>query len=200
MDGTPSIRISNSHDRRYPSHSPSSSSRLSPHHPAHAPASPMSIPNAAQEPQVPPALPPPAHIYEELTPQAQQKEWIFFNKEYLDQHWTDFGKAATVRPGSSLLGGNRSHSGSDGEEHEIDAARRGSSMSTVTAPHRNSEAMIDPCDKDELSRIAGYRCVFMSFSYTSREALSLRSLSSLTCLYLVLVADHNACLCYKMPC
>ena len=51
----------------------------------------MSIPHPAQDsPSVPPPLPPPTHLYEDLTPQAQQKEWNFFNKEYLDQHWTDF--------------------------------------------------------------------------------------------------------------
>ncbi|CAD0089157.1 unnamed protein product [Aureobasidium vineae] len=90
-----------------------------------------------------------------LTPQAQQKEWIFFNKEYVDQHWTDFGKAATVRPGSSLLGGNKSQEDGHAQHHEGDASRRGSSMSTITAPHRNSEAMIDPCDNDD-SKLSGY--------------------------------------------
>lgn len=111
-------------------------------------------------------MPPPTHIYEDLTPQAQQKEWIFFNKDYVDQHWTDFGKAATVRPGSSLLGGKKSHPGSDVDEHiqnEIDAVRRGSSLTTVTVPHRNSEAMVDPCDKDDASKLSGYRCVILLF-------------------------------------
>lgn len=128
----------------------------------------MSIPHAAQDsPSVPPPLPPPANLYEDLTPQAQQKEWIFFNKEYVDQHWTDFGKAATVRPGSSLLGGNKSHTADQGDGHtqhqEADASRRGSSMSTVAPPHRNSEAMIDPCDNDD-SKLSGYRCVVLPFS------------------------------------
>jgi hypothetical protein len=129
----------------------------------------MSIPHAAQDsPSVPPPLPPPANLYEDLTPQAQQKEWIFFNKEYVDQHWTDFGKAATVRPGSSLLGGNKSHTADQGDahsqHHEADASRRGSSMSTIAPPsHRNSEAMIDPCDNDD-SKLSGYRCVVLPFS------------------------------------
>lgn len=168
MDRTPAIRIhSHCHDHRY--RSPPPPSRHSPQQPLHAPASPMSIPHAAQDsPSVPPPLPPPTHLYEDLTPQAQQKEWNFFNKEYLDQHWTDFGKAATVRPGSSLLGGNKSQSrhqpGKASQQHEADASRRGSSMSTVTAPpHRNSEAMIDPCDNDE-SKSSGYRCVVLPFS------------------------------------
>jgi hypothetical protein len=169
MDGTPSIRVhshSHCHDNHY--RSPPSHSRHSPQQSLHAPASPMSIPHAAQDsPSVPPPLPPPTHLYEDLTPQAQQKEWNFFNKEYLDQHWTDFGKAATVRPGSSLLGGNRSHPGQQGGEHpqhhEVDASRRGSSMSTVTVPHRNSEAMIDPCDSEE-AKSSGYRCVILPLS------------------------------------
>lgn len=167
MDGTPSIRVhSHCHDNRY--RSPPSHSRHSPQQSLHAPASPMSIPHAAQDsPSVPPPLPPPTHLYEDLTPQAQQKEWNFFNKEYLDQHWTDFGKAATVRPGSSLLGGNKSHPGNQGGDHshhhELDASRRGSSMSTVTVPHRNSEAMIDPCDSEE-AMLSGYRCVILPSS------------------------------------
>jgi hypothetical protein len=166
MDRTPSIRI-HSHCLDNRCQSPPSHSRHSPQHSLHAPASPMSIPHAAQDsPSVPPPLPPPTHLYEDLTPQAQQKEWNFFNKEYLDQHWTDFGKPATVRPGSSLLGGNKSHSADHGGEHsqhhEPDASRRGSSMSTVTVPHRNSEAMIDPCDSDEAK--PGYRCVILPFS------------------------------------
>ncbi|KAL2033008.1 hypothetical protein VTO58DRAFT_106180 [Aureobasidium pullulans] len=171
MCGTPSIRI-NSHDHRY--HSPPSNSRHSPHHSLHAPASPMAIQSRAQESPVPPALPPPRDVFtDDMTPQAQQKEWMFFNKEYVDQHWTDFGKAATVRPGSSLLGGNKAHQGSEGDDHtqhEIDASRRGSSMSTVTAPHRNSEAMIDPCEKDE-SKLSGYRL-------QSERQLEQRSLST----------------------
>ncbi|CAD0109145.1 unnamed protein product [Aureobasidium uvarum] len=167
MDGTPSIRIhSHSHDHRY--HSPPPLSRHSPQHPLHAPASPMSIPHATQDsPSVPPPLPPPTNLYEDLTPQAQQKEWIFFNKEYVDQHWTDFGKAATVRPGSSLLGGNKSQEDGHVQHHEADASRRGSSMSTITAPHRNSEAMIDPCDNDD-AKLSGY----------SERQLEQRSLST----------------------
>ncbi|KAG9951624.1 hypothetical protein KCU85_g2612, partial [Aureobasidium melanogenum] len=135
----------------------------------------MSIPHAAQDsPSVPPPLPPPANLYEDLTPQAQQKEWIFFNKEYVDQHWTDFGKAATVRPGSSLLGGNKSHTPDQGDSHsqhhEADASRRGSSMSTIAPPHRNSEAMIDPCDNED-SKLSGYRL-------QSERQLEQRSLST----------------------
>ncbi|KAG9918954.1 hypothetical protein KCV05_g10850, partial [Aureobasidium melanogenum] len=136
----------------------------------------MSIPHAAQDsPSVPPPLPPPANLYEDLTPQAQQKEWFFFNKEYVDQHWTDFGKAATVRPGSSLLGGNKSHTADQGDghsqHHEADASRRGSSMSTIAPPsHRNSEAMIDPCDNDD-SKLSGYRL-------QSERQLEQRSLST----------------------
>ncbi|KAG9601368.1 hypothetical protein KCV01_g7600, partial [Aureobasidium melanogenum] len=175
MDGTPTIRInSHSHDHRH--RSPPLPSRHSPPHSLHAPASPMSIPHAAQDsPSVPPPLPPPANLYEDLTPQAQQKEWIFFNKEYVDQHWTDFGKAATVRPGSSLLGGNKSHTADQGDghsqHHEADASRRGSSMSTIAPPsHRNSEAMIDPCDNDD-SKLSGYRL-------QSERQLEQRSLST----------------------
>ncbi|KAI4728083.1 hypothetical protein E4T49_04245 [Aureobasidium sp. EXF-10728] len=171
MDGTPSIRIhSHSHDHSY--RSPPPPSRYSPQRSLHAPASPMSIPHATQDsPSVPPPLPPPTNLYEDLTPQAQQKEWIFFNKEYVDQHWTDFGKAATHRPGSSLLGGNKSPGdGHTKQHHEADASRRGSSMSTITAPHRNSEAMIDPCDKDD-SKLSGYRL-------QSERQLEQRSLST----------------------
>lgn len=36
-------------------------------------------------------------------------------------------------------------------------------MSTVAPPHRNSEAMIDPCDNDD-SKLSGYRCVVLPFS------------------------------------
>lgn len=181
MDGTPSIRIhSHCHDPRY--RSPPSNSRHSPQQPLHAPASPMSIPHAAQDsPSVPPPLPPPTHLFEDLTPQAQQKEWNFFNKEYLDQHWTDFGKAATVRPGSSLLGGNKAlphdQGGEHSQHHEADTSRRGSSMSTVTASHRNSEAMIDPCDSDE-AKLSGYRCVISAILFVSNDRAIIASRSS----------------------
>ena len=200
MDGTPSIRIhSHCHDHRY--RSPPSHSRQSPQQPLHAPASPMSIPHSAQDsPSVPPPLPPPTHLYEDLTPQAQQKEWNFFNKEYLDQHWTDFGKAATVRPGSSLLGGNkaqpRDQSGDPSQQHEADASRRGSSMSTVTVPHRNSEAMIDPCDSDE-AKLSGYRCVVLPSSSCCHDrintAISSRHHALVTCLVAHIALTGQPC-------
>jgi hypothetical protein len=130
------------------------------------------MPHAAHDPpQVPPPLPPPTHTYEELTAQAQQKEWTLFNKDYVDQHWTDFANSTAVRPASSLLRGTKAstHYLSDGQDHalqhqhqhELHVARRGSSMSTVTAPpppHGNAEAMVDPCDKDD-SRPSTYRCL-----------------------------------------
>ncbi|CAD0016686.1 unnamed protein product [Aureobasidium pullulans] len=199
MCGTPSIRI-NSHDHRY--HSPPSNSRHSPHRSLHAPASPMAIQSRAQESPVPPALPPPRDVFtDDMTPQAQQKEWMFFNKEYVDQHWTDFGKAATVRPGSSLLGGNKAHQGSEGDDHtqhEIDASRRGSSMSTVTAPHRNSEAMIDPCEKTNQNSLA-IGVLFCHFLHVTLVAYQSRSDQNLKHLPSGLVA-HDAASQYTRAC
>lgn len=162
---TPSIYVSQHH--RFPN---PDQSRLSPPYPSHSPASPMAIPNSTREPQVPPPLPPPKHIDpDDLSPaEGQQKEWQLFNKDYVNQHWTDFGRAGSVKPGSSLLGGKRStSSGPDGEEDahiEIDPARRGSSISTIIPAQRDSEATdaMTPSStekEDGSSRSSNYRYV-----------------------------------------
>lgn len=165
---TPSIYVSQHH--RFPN---SAASPLSPQYPPHSPASPMAIPNSTQDTQVPPPLPPPQHFDPEEFSSAggQQKEWQLFNKDYVNQHWTDFSKAGLVKPGSSLLGGKRSSSGPDGEEdaqNEIDPARRGSSISTVTPAHRESEAMdamaSSSSEKDDgSSRSSNHRYVIFSY-------------------------------------
>lgn len=144
---TPTIRVSQYHRCATSGSSPLQDS---PPYPSHSPASPMSIPNAARDPQVPPPLPPPRHVdYEDLNSPGQQKQWQqFFNKDYVNQHYTDFGREASVKPGSSLLGGEgRSKiQESDNNEHAhsgiIDPAQRESSLSRTTpTPQRGLEGM-----------------------------------------------------------
>ena len=89
----------------------------------------MAVPRA-REP-VPPPLPPPAHIPELYA--GRDPGWQWGN----DPNAADFGKAAWVKPGSSLLGSTmnerrekRQHEGFIHEPYQ--EIRRGSSLSTVT--------------------------------------------------------------------
>ena len=137
----------------------------------------MSISNAARDPPVPPALPPPQHpeIDDDVSI-GQHKGWDWFNKEYVNQHWTDFGQRnAAVKPGSSLLGGKKVGLGVEGGEekanlidNEIDPARRGSSISTVTPAHGGYDSMSDinvSSDKEDASsKPLNYRCVTVPLS------------------------------------
>lgn len=162
----PSICISHLH--RSPS---AQAGRNSPPHCLHTPALPMSIPNTPRATPVPPPLPPPQHPdIDDDAHIGQTKGWDWFNRDYISQHFTDFGKASSVKPGSSLLGGKRHGAGAEADEiaqeHEIDPARRGSSISTVTPIHGAPEVMIDttpPGNKDDLgSRLLNHRCVSTS--------------------------------------
>ena len=121
MPSTPSIRISQ-HQRF---HSPDS-------YPPFSAASPMAIPRAQQP--VPPPLPPPTYIPEISA--GQDPGWRWGN----DPNGADFGRPASVKPGSSLLGGAMKGT-KQGKEHDtatqypLHEARRGSSISTVTLGH-----------------------------------------------------------------
>lgn len=164
---TPSIRVSHHHRYLNPE-----AERHSPPRPSRSPASPMSIPNAPQDPSVPPPLPPPQHPdIDDDGGIGQQKGWDWFNKEYVNQHWTDFGKNnnAAVKPTTSLLGGGKK-TGSNAEveedmnDNEIDPARRGSSISTITpAAHGSSDSMNESAvfadQEDKNSRPLNHRCV-----------------------------------------
>ncbi|KAK5737380.1 hypothetical protein LTR17_006799 [Elasticomyces elasticus] len=114
---TPSIRIS---QHRY---------RSSPTYPSSFASAPMAIPRAQES--VPPPLPPPSYIPELSA--AHDPGWQWGN----DPDSSDFGRAASVKPGSSLLGGSF-HGFKKEHESNIYAlraaadARRGSSISTVT--------------------------------------------------------------------
>ncbi|KAK1816465.1 hypothetical protein LTR12_009147 [Friedmanniomyces endolithicus] len=115
---TPSIRISQHH--RYLSSSTDIPSFASP---------PMAIPRA-QDP-APPPLPPPSYIPDLSA--GHDPGWQWGN----DPNGSDFGRAASVKPGSSLLGDGL-HGFRQEQERSIYAqrtaaeARRGSSISTVT--------------------------------------------------------------------
>lgn len=120
---TPSIRVSQHR-------------RFSPY----ALASPMGIPGAL--PAVPPPLPPPSHIPEISA--GQDPGWQWGN----DPNGIDFGRPASVRPGSSLLGaamsGMRHAKELDGAaQYPHESFRRGSSLSTVT-PNREHEMHDEP--------------------------------------------------------
>lgn len=148
---TPSIRIS--HHQRYAS-PPSYSSNLSANTP-----SPMAVPRA-QEP-VPPPLPPPTIIPELAS--GRDPGWQWGN----DPNSFDFGRAASVKPGSSLLGGSfssRQEKEFDYTRHnEVDDGRRGSSIATITGTRRDHDMTDDNLshsDEDGPSRRASnYRYV-----------------------------------------
>lgn len=118
MSSTPSIRISQHQRFQGPDTYPPFSA-----------ASPMAIPRARQS--VPPPLPPPTYIPELSA--GQDPGWQWGN----DPNGADFGRAASVKPGSSLLG-SAAKSTRQGQEQDsaaqypFDDARRGSSISTVT--------------------------------------------------------------------
>lgn len=120
MPSTPSIRIS-ADPRR------SSPTGYTPFPPSVAP---MAIPRAREIP--PPPLPPPTYIPDILP--GQDPGWAWGN----DPNGVDFGRPASVKAGSSLLGSGpkvmRSLKEQDSAMHyRFNDARRGSSISTITA-------------------------------------------------------------------
>jgi len=110
-------------------------------------ASPMGIPGA-QDP-VPPPLPPPA-IIPELS-SGRDVGWQWGN----DPNSTDFGRPASVRPGSSLLGSSDFRSPQQEKEfdytryHGMNDARRGSSISTVTGTRDHDMTDDNQTNNDE---------------------------------------------------
>ncbi|KAK5114969.1 hypothetical protein LTR85_010007 [Meristemomyces frigidus] len=112
----------------------------------------MAIPRAQEA--VPPPLPPPSYIPGITT--GHDPGWQWGN----DPSGSDFGRAALVKPGSSLLGGaSQGYRSAEKErdfytQHAAGDARRGSSISTVTLGRDHD--MTDPnSDEDgSLSRPA----------------------------------------------
>lgn len=144
---TPEIFVS--HHRRPPRYPPYS-------------ASPMAIPSAHDA--VPPPLPPPRHIPD--LGAGQDPGWQWGN----DPSGADFGRAASVKPGSSLLGGFGQNF-KQGKEHDERThndfdVRRGSSISTVTPVARDADMAEDNFlhnDEDSASRpSSNYRYVLCS--------------------------------------
>ncbi|KAF7189391.1 hypothetical protein HII31_09236 [Pseudocercospora fuligena] len=147
--GTPSIRIEHQRFQSPPHYPPA--------------AAPMAIPRAHEAP--PPPLPPPAFI-PDLAAGQHDPGWQWGN----DPNGSDFGRPASVKPGSSLLGGAVMKGLSSRYEREkeqdqyppycynggVDSLRRGSSVSTVTVTrdHDMAEAgSLTPSDEDgSLSR------------------------------------------------
>jgi hypothetical protein len=148
---TPSIRIS--HHQRYAS--PILYSSVP--HPTGT--SPMAVPRA-QEP-VPPPLPPPTDIPDHAL--GRDTGWQWGN----DPTSLDFGRAVTVMPGSSLLGGKSRGSPQEKEndytrQHGPDDGRRGSSISTIIPAQRDAEMGDDHMshsdeDNNVSQRITNYR-------------------------------------------
>ena len=118
MSSTPSIRIEQHQRYQGPETYPPFSA-----------ASPMAIPRARQP--VPPPLPPPTYIPEISA--GADPGWQWGN----DPNGADFGRPASVKPGSSLLGGaaKSSRQGKEqdfGAQYPLEGTRRGSSISTIT--------------------------------------------------------------------
>ncbi|EME84451.1 uncharacterized protein MYCFIDRAFT_96869, partial [Pseudocercospora fijiensis CIRAD86] len=129
---TPSIRIEHQRFHSPPRYPPA--------------AAPMAIPRTHQAP--PPPLPPPAFI-PHLAAGQHDPGWQWGN----DPNGSDFGRPASVKAGSSLLGGACPPYYCNGG---VDSLRRGSSVSTVTLTrdHDMAEAgSLTPSDEDgSLSR------------------------------------------------
>lgn len=194
MSGIPDITLNH---RRF---------RSSPHYPS-APA-PMTIPRAQEQP-VPPPLPPPSYI--PISPN-HDPGWQWGN----DPNASDFGKSASVKPGSSLLGGAqvRAFGGRAdrdnvaGYTHTTDWARRGSAISTSTTAtitgHINDlveSGSLTPSDDGSMSRPGSdYRYVSLLY-VTLRYACSYFAISkalsvvmkSQTLLVLYSRFDHGCC-------
>jgi hypothetical protein len=121
MSSTPAIRISRDQRRHSPTGFP-------PNFPPST-AAPMAIPRTRD--YVPPPLPPPTWIPEIHS--GQDPGWQWGN----DPSGSDFGKPASVKPGSSLLGSLSKNMRSGKEQdslaqYRFNDARRASSISTVT--------------------------------------------------------------------
>lgn len=142
MSGTPSIRISQ--HQRFSS---------PPRHlslPAIVTAQPMAIPCAREA--VPPPLPPPSHIPEIYA--GHDPGWRWGN----DPNGIDFGRSASVKPGSSLWGAHSMKRSPQDKEHDhrprqsANDLRRGSSISTVTLKQDRDTGINDgdmaPSDED----------------------------------------------------
>lgn len=140
--GTPAIRLEHQRFHRSP--------------PRYSPlATPMAIPRAHEAP--PPPLPPPPFI-PDLAAGHHDPGWQWGN----DPNGSDFGRPASVKPGSSLLGGTMMKGfGRHEKEHDqppaynnnaVDNARRGSSISTVTITRDHYDmaeaGSLTPSDED----------------------------------------------------
>lgn len=166
MPGTPSITISQHHRFASPPRCPPFAASAH-----HASAGPMAIPRAQEA--VPPPLPPPNYI-PEIT-QGHDPGWQWGN----DPNGADFGRPASVKPGSSLLGGAMMRSCRQEKEQDhfpyqsVDDARRGSSISTVTVArdYETPEGMLGPNEEDgSLSRPpSSYR--YVAFFYEHKPIL-----------------------------
>jgi hypothetical protein len=132
---TPAIRVFGSHGVRSQPHSQSV------HHQAPSNARPMAIPNAREQP--PPPLPPPRYIGS--LDIGEDPGWRYGNSRQLGGNAKDNGSLASVKPGSSLLGGGQPDQdyASYGDHYE---SRRGSTMSTSTL--LSSSTLIDPEMRD----------------------------------------------------
>lgn len=176
MSGTPSITISHHHRYASPPRYPSFSAH-------HASAAPMAIPRAHEA--VPPPLPPPNYIPE--IAQGHDPGWQWGN----NPNGADFGRPASVKPGSSLLGGSMMRSLRQEKEqdhlpyHSFDDARRGSSISTVTITrdHDTPEGMLTPNEDDgNLSRPpSNYRYVVFICQYPDIPDIPCVTKRSLCC-------------------
>ncbi|KAJ4294262.1 hypothetical protein N0V90_007952 [Kalmusia sp. IMI 367209] len=139
---TPSIRISGSSLHRYPPPPPPP-----PHH-HHRPSYPsppgaMAIPRARQD--VPPPLPPPRYIGEELSESGVDPGWTWGNNTNFSRD-TGFNgnRHAAIKPGSSLLNGSARDAARPHEhaEHPFTARESSSSRSLDDA------SSIDQSDDD----------------------------------------------------
>ncbi|KAK5138338.1 hypothetical protein LTR08_003399 [Meristemomyces frigidus] len=101
---------------------------------------------------VPPPLPPPSYIPGITS--GQDPGWQWGN----DPAGSDFGRPASVKAGSSLLGGITNGFRPAGQErdfytqHAVNAARRGSSISTVTLGREHDMADATSDDDGSVSR------------------------------------------------
>ena len=155
MSPAPAIKVfgSGPHHGTRPLHVPQTSQNSSI-------ARPMAIPNAREAP--PPPLPPPRYIGS--LERGEDPGWKYGNRY---QH-SSAHSLASVRPGSSLLGGdqpNKERSGAQSSRYDHRDSRRGSTVSAVTPidPMTGTEGM-DHSDDDRTGSqrpsISNYRYAY----------------------------------------
>ncbi|KAF1975917.1 hypothetical protein BU23DRAFT_56756 [Bimuria novae-zelandiae CBS 107.79] len=166
---TPSIQISRSSLHRYPL----------PHHHCPSPPGAMAIPRARQD--VPPPLPPPRYIGEELRESGVDPGWTWGNTNYSKDTGFKGNRFGSIKPGSSLLSG----AVSDAHEHTAEpfAARESPSDRSFdeadSLEHSDEDYSGKPLQRPSNHRFTSERQLGQGLLETSSHAYDKQLLSKI---------------------